>query len=101
MDFCVSCYSKPVLADGFLCRMLWRACFLPDLSGHCGECLGRVLPGSVVQSGYGVRVSASQKGGGQRAGVYEQRAGRLDTGLGETRENDGRESVGSREGWPL
>lgn len=83
MDFCAACYSEPV--------------FLAELNGHCGECLGRVLPGSGVLSGWGVRVRAPQKGVFQRAGGCEKTAGRLETGLREARENNGRESLGSRE----
>lgn len=51
--------SDAVLVDVFLCSTLQRACFLPDLKGHCGECLARVLPGFGVLSGCGARVNAS------------------------------------------
>lgn len=69
--------------------MLWRACFLLDLNGQWGECLGRVLPVSGVLLGCGIRVSAPLKGVGQRVGGYEQTAGRQGTALRETRETDG------------
>lgn len=62
---------------------------------------GEGPPVSGVLLGCGIRVSAPHKGVGRRAEGCEQTAGRLGTGLQDTRENDGETLKVAGEGWPL